>query len=304
MYLPVCVYVHVFTYILMCIYFSMYYVYFWSFYVCVYVYVCASVLLYACIFCIYVYIFFQSLSWFPLFLDTSSRRINVWCLQPLTYPITHRHRNIQNHIKTKEVTLQPTPPLECMYIAPSIMVLFPLNQCKSLFPKFKTNSIKTYTSKYNKNMIHNLSSHTLSRTNSQFSPKAYSLFPPQALTFKKQTNKCWNKFKTRTLTQYFFRNDIHDKPFPLLQQFKGKSKWTPPASDKPTFINFFTRIEQDLIPIKTHLVKTCNKSGAICIMKTRCYLNKIHTYLQDLNTYKSLACNPASAIVNDKCTIK
>ena len=164
MYLPVCVYVHVFIYILKCIYFACI-VFAFVVYMYVYMYMYVCVLLYACIFYIYLH-FFQSLSWPPLFLDTSSRRIDVWCLQPLTYLITHRHRNMQNHMKTKEVTLEPTPPLERMYTAPSINGLFPLNQCKSSFHKFKTNSIKTYTSKYNKNMIHNLSSHTLPRTNS------------------------------------------------------------------------------------------------------------------------------------------
>ena len=38
-------------------------------------------------------------------------------------------------------------------------------------------------------------------------------------------------------------------------------------------------------------------------MSTRDYLTKIHTHLQDRNTYKPLTYNPTSAIVNDTCTL-
>ena len=38
-------------------------------------------------------------------------------------------------------------------------------------------------------------------------------------------------------------------------------------------------------------------------MNTRDYLAKIHTHLQDHNTYKPLTYNPTSAIVNDTCTL-
>ena len=39
-------------------------------------------------------------------------------------------------------------------------------------------------------------------------------------------------------------------------------------------------------------------------MNTRDYLTKIHTHLQDHNTYKPLTYNPKSAIVNDTCTLR
>ena len=38
-------------------------------------------------------------------------------------------------------------------------------------------------------------------------------------------------------------------------------------------------------------------------MNTKDYLTKIHTHLQDGNTYKPLTYNPTSAIVNDTCTL-
>ena len=103
----------------------------------------------------------HSLSWAPLSLDTSDIRRNIWCLQPSTFPITHRHRKMQNHMKTEEVTLEPTRPLKRIYTLPSIKVLFPLNQRKSLSRKFTINSIKTYIPQYNENMTHNPSNHTL-----------------------------------------------------------------------------------------------------------------------------------------------
>ena len=212
---------------------------------------------------------------------------------------------MQNHLKMEEVTLEPTPPLKRIYTPPSIKVLFPLNQCKSSFRKFKTNSIKTYTFQYNKNMIHNLSDHKL--TDQEFSvlTKGLSFVPTPTKTFKQKTYKCWDKFKTRILTQYFFRNSTHDKP---PHRFKGKSNWTPPPSDNPTLIDFFTHTEQDLISTniprtKTYsnltskeksalnnlknnqsiVIKPCDKGGGICIMNTGDYLTKIHAHLQDCN---------------------
>ena len=143
-------------------------------------------------------------------------------------------------------------------------------------------------------------------------------------TSKQDTNRSWNKFKTRMQTQYFFRNNIHDKIPPS----KKKSSWTPPASDNPTLTNLFTRTEPDLISVTTPgrktysnltlqeksalnnlknnqsiVIKPCYKIGGICIMNTRNYLSKIHNHLQDRSTYKPLTCNPTSAIVNDTCTL-
>ena len=119
-------------------------------------------------------------------------------------------------------------------------------------------------------------------------------------------------------------NNIHDKISP----FKKKSSWTLPPFDNPTLTNFFTRSEQDLISVtirgrKTYsnltlqekwtfhnlknnqstVIKPCDKGGGICIMNTKDYFTKIHTYLQDRTTYKPLTYNPTSAIVNDTCTL-
>ena len=38
-------------------------------------------------------------------------------------------------------------------------------------------------------------------------------------------------------------------------------------------------------------------------MNTKYYLTKIHTHLQDHNTYKPLTYNPTTAIINDTCTL-
>ena len=172
---------------------------------CIYVYVCTYVLyvhvcIFVCMYCIcfcicmcvqiYIYIFSHSLSWPPLFLDTSNTRRNAWCPQHSTYPITHWHRQMQNQMKTEEVTLQPTATLKRIYTPLSVKVLFPLNQCKSSFHKFTSNFIKTCTSQCNKNMIHNLSDHTL--TDDEFSvlTKGLSFVPTPTKTFKKDTKKC------------------------------------------------------------------------------------------------------------------
>ena len=222
--------------------------------------------------------------------------------------------------KTEEITLSPTPQLKRIYTPPLIKVLFPPNQCKSSFHKFTTKSIETYTSQYNKNMIHN---HTLTEDEFLVLNKDLSFVSSPTKIFKQEINRSWNKFKTRMLKQYFFRNNIDYKPTP----FKRKSNWIPPRSDNPTLVDFFTRIEQEVTSINTpfqkthsnltlrkkatlsHLknkqsiaIKPCDKGGSICIMNTRDYLTKIHTHLQDRNTYKPLTHNATSAIANDVCT--
>ena len=169
-------------------------------------------------------------------------------------------------MKTEEVTLEPTPQLKRIYTPPSIKVLFPQNQCKSSFRKFTTKSIKTYTSPYNKNMIHNLSDHTLIEDEFSVLTKGLPFVPTSTKTFK-ETNKSWNMFTTRMLTQYFFRNNIHDKP-PL---FKGKSNWTPPPYDNPTLVDYFTRTEQELISIDT----LCRKIYSNLTLQEKTALNNL-----------------------------
>ena len=106
-------------------------------------------------------------------------------------------------MNTEEVTLKPTPPLKRIYTPPSIKALFPLNQCKSSFRKFTANSIEAYSSQYNKNIIHNLSDHILTEDELLVLTKGLYFVPIPIITFKQGTNRSWNKFKTRMLTQYF-----------------------------------------------------------------------------------------------------
>ena len=51
------------------------------------------------------------------------------------------------------------------------------------------------------------------------------------------------------------------------------------------------------------VTKPFDKDGGICITNTRDCLTKIHTHLQDHNTYKPFTYNPANAILNDGCTL-
>ena len=51
------------------------------------------------------------------------------------------------------------------------------------------------------------------------------------------------------------------------------------------------------------VIKPFEKDGGICIINTKDYLTKIHTYLQDRNKYKPLTYNPTGAIVNDTCIL-
>ena len=107
------------------------------------------------------------------------------------------------------------------------------------------------------------------------------------------------------LAQYLFAITFMISPLPPL--LKGNPD--PPPSGNPTLINFFTPSEQDLISIDTPhrktygpltlqekaalnnlknnqwiAIKPCDKGGGICIMNTRHYVTKAHTYLQDHNS--------------------
>ena len=131
-------------------------------------------------------------------------------------------------MNTEEIILEPTPPLKRIYAPPSIKVLFPVNQCKSSFCKFTTNSIKAYTSQYKKNIIRNFSDRILTEDELLVLTKGLSCVPTPTKIFKQDTNRSWNKFKTCWLTQYFFaitfiaksplprRNPIgHPPPLPV-----------------------------------------------------------------------------------------
>ena len=204
-----------------------------------------------------------------------------------------------NHTEAEEATLEHTPPLTRIYTPPSIKTLFPQHQFRSSFLKSTTKSIKTYTCKYNRNMINNLSDHTLTEDEFSVLSKGLSFVPTPRRTFQHQMNISWNKFK-----------------------------WIPPPSGNPTLVNFLTRTEQELTSINTPgrktysnltiqeknalnnlkndqsiVIKPCDKSGGICIMNTRDYLTKIHTHLQDRTTYKPLTHNPTNAIAKDACTL-
>ena len=92
------------------------------------------------------------------------------------------HKKIQNHIKTEEETLEPTPPLKRIYAPPSIKVLL-----KCSFREFTANSIKTYTSQYNKNMTHNLPNHTLTEDELSVLTKGLSFVPTPTKTLTQET---------------------------------------------------------------------------------------------------------------------
>ena len=50
-------------------------------------------------------------------------------------------------------------------------------------------------------MIHNLSNHTLTEDEFSVLTKGFSFVRAPTKSFKQETNKSWNKFKTRTLKQ-------------------------------------------------------------------------------------------------------
>ena len=119
-------------------------------------------------------------------------------------------------MKTEEVTLEPTPPLKRIYTPPSIKVLFALNHCKSSFRKFTTNSIKTNTSQYNKNIIHNLSDHKLTEDEFSVLIKVLSFVPTPTKSCKQEANKSWKKVQgthANTIFSFVITFKISSLPF-------------------------------------------------------------------------------------------
>ena len=149
MYVCIYIYMHMYSciYICMCVCIFIVYMYVYMYmYVCICMCLCGYVCMYMCIctFCIYICIFCNNFFFLPfstashglpLFLDTSNWRRNVWCTQPLTYHITHRHRKMQNHMKTEEVTLELTPPLDKSPLSTKPMEIF----IPQLYGKFQQN---------------------------------------------------------------------------------------------------------------------------------------------------------------------
>ena len=156
------------------------------------------------------------------------------------YTGTNIKSKMQNHVNTEGANLDHPPPLRYIFTLLSMKVLFPQNQCKSSFRKYTSATIKTYTSRYNKTIFHNLFDHILTDKKFSVLNKGLSFVPNPIKTFKPERKKSWRNFKRRMLKQYFFLNSIHEN----LTPFKRKSNWISTPSDNNILVSFFTRIEQ------------------------------------------------------------
>ena len=121
-------------------------------------------------------------------------------------------------------------------------------------------------------MVRKLSDHTLTEDEISVLTKCLSFVPTPTKTFKQETNKSWDKFKTRIVTQYFFRYNIHDRP-PF---FKSKFNWTHVPSDKSTLVDFFTNVEKVLTSINT----PCRKTYSSLTLQEETVLRKLKNKLR------------------------
>ena len=165
---------------------------------------------------------------------------------------------MQNDIKREGVTLEPTPPSTRICTTINKRPL-PTKPMQILIPKIY-DQIHQSTSQYNKNIINYLSDYTLTEDEFSVLTKDLSFVSTPTKTLKQEMNKSCNKFKTRVLKQYFFCDNIHDKP--LLS--KRNASWIPSPPDNPTLVDFFTSIEQELTSINT----SCRKAyGNVTLRK-------------------------------------
>ena len=171
-----CAYVFVYVYLYACMCICMHMC------ICMYMYICMCVCVYMCVYficcCSYLGTMNLTSSLPPLSL--------IPLIQEETFGV---YKEMQNHVNTEEITLEPTPPSKRIYTLPSIKVLFPINQCKSFFLKFTANSIKTYTSQYNKSIIHNLSDDILAKDKLSLLTNGLSFVPTPTKTFKQDRNR-------------------------------------------------------------------------------------------------------------------
>ena len=75
---------------------------------------------------------------------------------------------------------------------------------------------------------------------------------------------------------------------------------------RKTYSNLILNKETTLNDLKNNrsiVTQSCDKGGGVCIMNIKDYLTKIHTHLQDHNTYKLLTHSPKNAIAHDACTL-
>ena len=173
-----CAYVFVYVYLYACMCICMY----MHMCICMYMYICMCVCVYMCVYficcCSYLGTMNLTSSLPPLSL--------IPLIQEETFGV---YKEMQNHVNTEEITLEPTPLSKRIYTLPSIKVLFPINQCKSFFLKFTANSIKTYTSQYNKSIIHNLSDDILAKDKLSLLTNGLSFVPTPTKTFKQDRNR-------------------------------------------------------------------------------------------------------------------
>ena len=140
----ICVYIYIYTYIYIYIIFTFHIL---RMYIYIYVYMYIYIYIYIYIYGIVFNTTNLTYSWSPLSLETPDTRKIIWCTQENTKLHENRRSNPWAYTPTKT------------HIHTTI------NKSSLLFSfcKFTTKSIKRYTSQYNKNMIQNLSDHTLTK---------------------------------------------------------------------------------------------------------------------------------------------
>ena len=169
---------------------------------------------------------------------------------------------MQNRFGREGATLEPLPSLRCIYIAPSMKVLFPQNQYKASFKKFTAVTIKRCNSQHNKNTFHNISNQILTEKEFSVLTKGLSFAPTPTKTFKREI--------TISSSNFFPQQHLQKAT-----SFQEKSNWIPCPSDNHTLVHFFTSFEQGLSSTNTPRQKTYKKACSNLTLKEKKALKKI-----------------------------
>ena len=113
-----------------------------------------------------------------------------------TLPYCTPSRKMQSHMKTKEVTLEPTHPLKRIYTPPSIKSTSHKTNANLHSANSRPNPLNHIPPSTTKNMTHKLSDPTLTDDEFAALTKGLSFVPTPTKTFKQETKESWNKFKT------------------------------------------------------------------------------------------------------------
>ena len=179
--------------------------------------------------------------------------------------------------------------------------------------------------KFNKNIIHNLSTYPLKNNEHRLLSKGLN-FSPNISSCKLQSNpkKIANQLQ-RKINARIYAQQKNSRRTLLTDPFSSTKNWTPPNNNNATVNKFIQEISKAKSPPqqeinytpsytditmkqlknnKIIIIKKADKGGGLCILDKNDYIKRIYTeHLNDNITYKSIDFDPTPHITYDTITL-